>query len=74
MSRSERVTTVTVQLPAKWMAEVFADWVADAFIENMLGNDGQRLITENTNSEFRIILVREGTEQPTQSSVLGPQS
>lgn len=65
VTRSERATTVTVQLPAKWMAGMFADWVIDAFTEHVLANEGQRLLVQNTDDELNVVFVREGqTQEP----------
>jgi hypothetical protein len=40
---SKQPTMVTIQFPSKWIAEYFAEWVEDAFVEQMLGYEGQRL-------------------------------
>jgi hypothetical protein len=52
--------TVTVTLPTSWIAEWFLDWVALAFPEAILGNEGQHL--KATAEERTIIFERERGE------------
>lgn len=59
--------TITVQLPAAWIAREFAEWLeqhAGEFAEHMLANEGVRIdwasTTENTSSgEMNVIFALE---------------
>lgn len=51
--------TVSVQLPANWMADYFADWVAGAFIEQILAYEGQHLITHTEDRDQVLTVVFE---------------
>ena len=56
-------TTVTVTLPRKWMAEMFLEWVEEAFKEKMLANEGQHL--ESTIEGTTVVFIRVKDQEQT---------
>lgn len=54
--------TVTVRLPATWMAYSFVEWVTDEFTDRILANEGQHLMVAPSDDEWTITLIRDPRE------------